>query len=432
MLKPVRMCRLDCIIAKEIKDDVIGRLRAEGVAQVDVLSNEELEKADIGRDAPLQRANEVSALLARARSVIESIAPYGRGVDFLEGVLNVRRTQKREVEDCSFGRVKVKAEKILAIVEDDVHTSIKRLKEAGETKNKLAETLVKLEPVKELKVPVSHFTSSVFLRSVIGVIPKDGETTLVRSLEEKFHRECAATALVREKHRIVIAVHVMKERSCELEQVLRVSGFEELNVEGDGTFMDAYYETKTRIVKLEKETGKLAARLKEVYVDRNSYLHVVDELRRLEEERCTVFNRLGSTDKVSYLRMWVPRKRCQGIVDAIEEEAGGLSSFEIDWEPQDAPSLLENPSIFKPFEMFTRMYSIPRYNQIDPTVVTAPTFVIFTGFMIADAMYGLILLSISLLMMRRYGRYSKGISDIMFILLCCSISTIIFGVLTGS
>ncbi|MFH1056096.1 MAG: V-type ATPase 116kDa subunit family protein, partial [Candidatus Altiarchaeota archaeon] len=47
-------------------------------------------------------------------------------------------------------------------------------------------------------------------------------------------------------------------------------------------------------------------------------------------------------------------------------------------------------------------------------------------------MYGLILLSISLLMMRRYGRYSKGISDIMFILLCCSISTIIFGVLTGS
>ena len=49
------------------------------------------------------------------------------------------------------------------------------------------------------------------------------------------------------------------------------------------------------------------------------------------------------------------------------------------------PTKLKNPKIFRPFEMFVRMYGLPAYNEFDPTIFVALTYTFIFGCMFGDA-----------------------------------------------
>lgn len=55
------------------------------------------------------------------------------------------------------------------------------------------------------------------------------------------------------------------------------------------------------------------------------------------------------------------------------------------------PTKLKNPRIFKPFEMFIRMYGLPNYQEFDPTIFVAVTYSIIFGAMFGDVGQGLCL-----------------------------------------
>ena len=48
------------------------------------------------------------------------------------------------------------------------------------------------------------------------------------------------------------------------------------------------------------------------------------------------------------------------------------------------PTKLKNPGIFRPFELFVRMYGLPSYNEIDPTIFVALTYSFIFGAMFGD------------------------------------------------
>ena len=39
----------------------------------------------------------------------------------------------------------------------------------------------------------------------------------------------------------------------------------------------------------------------------------------------------------------------------------------------EPPTKLENPKLFKPFEMYIQMYGLPAHNEMDPTIFVAIT-----------------------------------------------------------
>lgn len=59
---------------------------------------------------------------------------------------------------------------------------------------------------------------------------------------------------------------------------------------------------------------------------------------------------------------------------------------------EDVPILLKNNRMFRSFENLTEMYSLPMYNETDPTPLVAPFYMLFFGMMVADVGYGLIML----------------------------------------
>lgn len=53
------------------------------------------------------------------------------------------------------------------------------------------------------------------------------------------------------------------------------------------------------------------------------------------------------------------------------------------------PTKLKNPGLFQPFEMFIKMYGLPAYDEIDPTMILALTYSFLFGFMFGDVGQGL-------------------------------------------
>ena len=90
------------------------------------------------------------------------------------------------------------------------------------------------------------------------------------------------------------------------------------------------------------------------------------------------------------------------------------------------PTKLDNPKIFKPFEMFLRMYGLPAYDEFDPTIFLAITYTFIFGCMFGDAGQGLILFAAGALLYK----YKK--MDIAAIVSMAGIFSTIFGFLYGS
>lgn len=90
------------------------------------------------------------------------------------------------------------------------------------------------------------------------------------------------------------------------------------------------------------------------------------------------------------------------------------------------PTKLKNPGIFRPFEMFIRMYGLPAYGEIDPTILLGLTYSFLFGFMFGDAGQGLCLLIGGFLL------YKARKMDLAAIISCCGFFSTIFGFLFGS
>ena len=96
---------------------------------------------------------------------------------------------------------------------------------------------------------------------------------------------------------------------------------------------------------------------------------------------------------------------------------------ELDKRP---PVKLKNAFFAKPFEFFTEMYGVPKYNEIDPTTFVAITYIIIFGIMFADLGQGFVLTIVGWLMWKlKKMKIGK-------ILAPCGVSSMVFGTLFGS
>jgi V/A-type H+-transporting ATPase subunit I len=119
---------------------------------------------------------------------------------------------------------------------------------------------------------------------------------------------------------------------------------------------------------------------------------------------------------------------------ALDEELGDNYYVEIeeaDVNDPNVPIKLKNSKFVSAFESLTEMYSMPRYNEIDPTPLFAPFYFIFAGIMVGDLGYGLIMLLGTLFALKKFNldkTKRRFISFFMYL----GLSTCIWGFVFGS
>ena len=90
---------------------------------------------------------------------------------------------------------------------------------------------------------------------------------------------------------------------------------------------------------------------------------------------------------------WMTEEDSIAFAKEIENDANLFciiedDKYNINVQP---PTKLKNPKIFKPFEMYIKMYGLPAYNEMDPTIFVAITYSFIFGAMFGDVGQGLLL-----------------------------------------
>lgn len=139
-----------------------------------------------------------------------------------------------------------------------------------------------------------------------------------------------------------------------------------------------------------------------------------------------------STETVSILRFWTPSDKINAIEKSLEPYAKLIDIFEEDPSPDDdPPTILNNPGWATPFSPLTKLYGMPSYSGIDPTVLMAPFFFLFFGMCLGDGGYGLVMAAFFLYALVRFKMTGEK-KKFFVLLLLGSISTIAVGAVTGS
>ncbi|NIY16701.1 MAG: V-type ATP synthase subunit I, partial [Nitrospinaceae bacterium] len=94
--------------------------------------------------------------------------------------------------------------------------------------------------------------------------------------------------------------------------------------------------------------------------------------------------------RVVIMEGWCPEERSEELEKLLGARGVMVIRAEPDGEP--APVLLRNNRFTRLFEPIGRLFSLPAYSEMDLTAYFAPFFLLFFGFCLGDAGYGLILL----------------------------------------
>ena len=92
----------------------------------------------------------------------------------------------------------------------------------------------------------------------------------------------------------------------------------------------------------------------------------------------------------------------------------------------DPPTRLKNSWFARPFRMFVEMYGVPRYNDVDPTLLVAISYTLLFGIMFGDLGQGIILSLVGLVAEKKFNLKLGGVG------VRLGISSAIFGVFFGS
>lgn len=126
------------------------------------------------------------------------------------------------------------------------------------------------------------------------------------------------------------------------------------------------------------------------------YSHMLYQNALFECRKCAM-----RTKSNFYLGGWIPASEADAFCQSIETLPGVSCVVE---DPDggktlpEAPTRLRNCRLFRPFELFVRMYGLPRYGEIDPTPLVAVTYCILFGLMFGDVGQGLVLFAAGLIL----------------------------------
>lgn len=131
---------------------------------------------------------------------------------------------------------------------------------------------------------------------------------------------------------------------------------------------------------------------------------------------------------------WLPAREGPTLADHLTRRFGGTVVVEElpadTWQDQEAPVVLLNRRLVRPFEAVLRLLPPPHYGSVDPAIFVALFFPLFFGLMLGDIGYGLLVGALALFLRGRSepGSVLRAVSEIAGL---CALSTVAFGVAFG-
>ena len=196
------------------------------------------------------------------------------------------------------------------------------------------------------------------------------------------------------------AYFVSPGEAQKVDAVFRSLHFEriELRDEFEGTPAYAYQSLEREIARVNLEIEDLDKEAGEMLADRAPQLiaakNRLEELANNFDVRKLAARMEDNKEDYYILCGWMADDDVEKFLEEVRDDDKVFVVVEDDHDAYfgEPPTKLENPKLFKPFEMFVQMYGLPAHNEMDPTIFVGLTYSFIFGVMFGDVGQGLLLL----------------------------------------
>ncbi len=291
-----------------------------------------------------------------------------------------------------------------------------------------------LYPFRNLEYNINGILGLKFIKFSFGRLPLAQYEKFVKFMYDKLD---VMFIKCEEAHDFVWGVYFTpKTQASKMEAIFSSMHFEKTFIpeEYDGTPFEAYNTLQEQIQTCRQKIEALDKQFTDYLNGKITELVLAKKhLERLSEnfdirKLAAITTHTDSNKDYFILCGWIAAK------DAIKLEKEIASEDDLYCyvdEPAEStistpPTRLKNPAIIKPFEMYIKMYGLPAYNEIDPTLFVALTYSFIFGAMFGDVGQGLCLAIGGFLL------YKLKHMNLAAIISCAGVFSTFFGFMYGS
>ena len=271
------------------------------------------------------------------------------------------------------------------------------------------------------------------VNTFLGTVPIKLKGSFIDGISELNKTYYEELKIVKDEVYYLAISSIDESEKQKLAEVFRNSSFTVENLDIDAVPQDYKNELQKEISELKKEKRRLKAQIK-TYSEDLTDLQAVYEYMQNKKLRIVESEKLAQTENTILIKGWIPTEKVSEFEKVIKDEAGDnyyLTFTDADRDDATVPIKLKNGKIASTFENLTGMYAYPRYNEIDPTPLFTPFYILFFGMMGADVGYGLVLLLATMFVLKVVNLSSQMRKSIKFFFYL-SFSVIFWGLLYGS
>jgi len=279
-----------------------------------------------------------------------------------------------------------------------------------------------LEPLKSFDLPLDLYTGYRSLAVFVGTLK--GSLT-ISDITSDYELE---TVPYGRGH--AIALFVPREFEDEVLKRLQEQSYAALPLsEMEGIPKDILANLDAQLTELQSEKQKHEEDVADVRQKYIEYILASDEYLSIETQKAEAPLRFATTKNAFIVEGWVPTKDLEPVQRDMDRATNGHVIVAVDTsEAEDVekvPVALKNPLPSRPLEVLIKAFSIPKYDEIDPTTLMTFMYPFLFGIMLGDIGYGAVVIALGLLVSRRVK--SKGIRDLAVIGIYAGVLSIIFG-----
>jgi len=444
MFKTARMRKIRIVTLEKYVAPTVDALHESGLLQVSDISDsiqQDPELAELVTPSKVSPyTGKLSSLLMKTNGISELLGnslSEGHGLkDTLMSFISPDLPVQKEVEKLDTEAFIAKAEDTLAQVESKTSVIEGKLAALDAETSELQSNKSLANRLSNFDMDLALLKDSKYTSTTVGRIDA-GSTSEIKNELSKLTDELEVfTVPMDDKEGEIITVVTLKEYSDEVYSTLRKFDFEKIEIGNvEGTPQQVISHADSRLLTIESERASVKSELRAVAEQWDDDILALKEQLENEKEKNEILSSFVQTKDAYVLEGWVPVKDTEKVEQLVEKSSDGHCAFEtIEVEGTDdenVPILQQNGWYARPFEYLVDMYSPVRYNAIDPTIFVAITFPLFFGFCLTDAVYGLIVALLGVVLLKGMGKVKKSMHSFGWILIWSGLWAIILGLITN-
>lgn len=310
-----------------------------------------------------------------------------------------------------------------------------KVKEKEAEFNKLDNEKTKLQSTIDSLSPWENFDASfedlesLKIPTFLGSIPKQNEESLSSELEN-----CYFEIVSSNNDETFFFVMCNTEQKEEVNEKLRALGFSQFKTEEKVTPLKTIHDSIDRMAKIDSEKFFIKEELAD-FDEEYKTLELVNEYYENMIVRKEATGNFLKTENVMVIQGWLAADDEKELINVVKKVAGDeayLTFEDVKEEEYDkVPTKLKNNELCTCFESITEMYSTPKYDEIDPTPLLTPFYLLFFGMMVADMGYGLLMILATGFVLKKF-KLDEGTRKFIKFFFYLGFPTIGFGAIYGA